>query len=321
MIFNLGSNTATYPLTVSGVPNATVTITNGKKTLSQVTDASGNTTFARLEKGTWDVTVTSGSESRTLSVEVSKNSGTLNVNAIPEFTYSGDYKIVNDSDSEITNAVKNWKIRFLTSGTLKFTALNGAADGIDVFCVGGGGNGKRSGGGGGYTTTQKNIAVTKGYSYSIVVGGATGESSGFGVSAKGGSSGSSGNNGAAGGNGGSGGGNGCGNLSSGHSGGSDGSDGYGDTYSAGGTGQGTTTREFGESDATLYAGGGGGATGGSGGDGGGGDATAGGTAGSGVANTGGGGGGAYISTNSYGGVVYGTPGSGGSGIVIIRNAR
>lgn len=319
MIFNLGSNTPTYPLFISGVPNATVTITNGKKTLSQVTDASGNTTFARLEKGTWDVTVTSGSESRTLSVEVSKNSGTLNVNAIPEFTYSGDYKMVNDSDSEISNAVKNWKIRFLTGGTLTFTALNGAADGIDVFCVGGGGNGKEAGGGGGggYTTTKKNVAVQADYSYSIVVGGAAGKSSGFGVSANGGKTPSS----TTGGAGGSGGGFGNGDGNAGK-GGSDGSNGYGHGVTTegkgGGKGQGATTREFGESGATLYSGGGGGGTNGqgttmAGGAGGGGAGKPNGTnGGNGTTNTGGGGGGCGA---------WATGGTGGSGIVIIRNAR
>lgn len=310
MIFNLGSNTPTYPLFISGVPNATVTITNGKKTLSQVTDASGNTTFARLEKGTWDVTVTSGSESRTLSVEVSKNSGTLNVNAIPEFTYSGDYKIVNDSDSEISNAVKNWKIRFLTSGTLTFTALNGAADGIDVFCVGGGGNGSAhynggSGGAGGYTTTKKGVPVEKNYQYAITIGGATGKSSAFDVVAKGGESGIYGSEyTVVGGSGGSGGG-------ADAAGGSDGSDGGGTSWYYGGKGQGTTTREFGESGATLYAGGGGGGPNAGGSGGGGAGASTWGEAKSGTANTGGGG----------GGVNEGTNGTGGSGIVIIRNAR
>ena len=72
-------------------------------------------------------------------------------------------------------------------------------------------------------------------------------------------------------------------------------------------GQGTTTRAFGESDGTLYSGGGGGGgrSGGSGGGGNGGSA--------GAANTGGGGGGGNIpnSGSSYGAF-------GGSGIAIIR---
>ena len=82
-----------------------------------------------------------------------------------------------------------------------------------------------------------------------------------------------------------------------------------------GIGQGTTTREFGESTGDLYSGGGSGAERGNtttiiaGGSGGGGT---GGNGGAGTANTGGGGGG---STAQSGG------GAGGSGIVIIRNHR
>ena len=102
-----------------------------------------------------------------------------------------------------------------------------------------------------------------------------------------------------------------------------------------GVGQGYTTREFGESTGTLYAGGGGGGAGceqtgresstyGSGGAGGGG-AGGGSTGGScasmstttlkgknGSANTGGGGG---------GGAYNNSAGNGGSGIIVIRNAR
>lgn len=57
----------------------------------------------------------------------------------PKFSYTGKYEIVNDDDTPYTSGNKNWKIRFLTSGTLKFTDLSGAANGIDVFLVGGGG--------------------------------------------------------------------------------------------------------------------------------------------------------------------------------------
>ena len=68
----------------------------------------------------------------------------------------------------------DWKIRFLTSGTLTFTNLNGAEGGIDVFLVGGGGAGgngvwasgyvqpnQRGGGAGaGYTMTKTGVSVT-----------------------------------------------------------------------------------------------------------------------------------------------------------------
>ena len=95
-------------------------------------------------------------------------------------------------------------------------------------------------------------------------------------------------------------------------GGSDGSDG-GAGLNRGGEGQGTTTREFGETANTLYAGGGGGeatnmAAGGAGGG-----ARARATA---TANTGGGGGGSTLR-----GTESAYAGGGGSGIVIIRNKR
>lgn len=238
--------------------------------------------------------------------------------AIPEFTYTGTYEIVDDDDNAITQSSGNWKIRFLTSGTLTFTDLRGAAEGIDVFCVGGGGNGGDgagsvtngtgvggAGGGGGYTKTKTGVPVEANtLSYDIIVGGATGASSGFGVEAKGGKSGGKGSRGADGGSGGGGPGTagakeGAGGTDGGNGGGTAGEGGFN-----GGYGQGTTTREFAESGATLYS------TGGHGGyycsD----NATPGGD------NTGNGGKGAqYTSYVDHSG------GAGGSGIVIIRNAR
>lgn len=212
---------------------------------------------------------------------------------------------------------------------------------MDVFCVGGGvgggpgteGTGSRewsgSGGGSGYTATKTSIAVSGGQSLSCVIGNGVG----WGYGAKGGTtsvsrsgsvlcSADGGNKDGSGTiNGGSGGGGGTAELSSenygnpgaGGSNGSDGKDGYYD----GGKGQGTTTRAFGESGGTLYAGGGGGggcygyeggASGGSGGGGHGGSRGGVGTNGS--ANTGGGGGGS--GTFRYSGT------TGGSGIILLR---
>lgn len=135
---------------------------------------------------------------------------------IPTFTYTGKYEIVDDKDNVISNTsnycVDNWKIRFLTSGTLTFTALGDASDGIDVFLVGGGGRGGGTyaynagyygfsagggGGGGGYTTTKTNVSIASNTAYKIVIGaGATsstssGTSSAFGYTAKGGGNGGS----------------------------------------------------------------------------------------------------------------------------------
>lgn len=200
----------------------------------------------------------------------------------PEFTYTGDYAIVDDSENTISDFATwtgNWKIRFLTSGTLTFTNLNGWDGKLDVFLVGGGGSRAASnnsgwdgyaGGGSGYTTTSKNIQVTVGTPYSITVGAkdSSGTSSGgastaFGSTANGGQSGLPSG---VGGSGGSGGGGaphinhngvdaegwdsaGAGN------GGTNGSNGTKGYYSYG-AGQGTTTREFGEASAKRYAAGG-----------------------------------------------------------------
>lgn len=268
----------------------------------------------------------------------------------PIFTYTGNYKIVDDNDNEIldfTNWTDNWKIRFLTSGTLKFTRFNNWDGSIDLFLVGGGGGGGASigsensdtyegfdmcygggGGGGGYAATYNTLTIELGTSYSISIGsGGSGGSSGsngtsgglttaFGKSVAGGNAASNAVSGSApGGTGGNNGG--AGNI--------------GGNGKAGSSGA-ITTREFGISGATPYAGGGGGGggtnnynstagAGGSGGTGGGGaggsGGTSNGTAISGTTNTGGGGGGGGGS--KFYESVKGA--SGGSGIVIIRNAR
>lgn len=241
---------------------------------------------------------------------------------IPAYIYTGDHILIDDQSG-------NWRIKFLSSGTLTFTSLNSTT--IDVFCVGGGGSGggQGFGGGGGYTTTAT-VNVTIGTDYQIIIGaggisvagnprnkGNDGEaSSAFGIIANGGQGGKSwfqqgagdGSNGGSGG-GATGGKNAFPNTDGG-TGGTNGSNGGASQYWAGGTGQGTTTREFGESNGDIYAGGGGGwgSIVGLGGNGGGGA----GNGTSGNNNTGGGGGAASDTTPT---------GAGGSGIVIIRNAR
>ena len=247
------------------------------------------------------------------------------------------------SQGEFTPTVVNSRQVFKSNGIA--TAPAGART-ATVFLVGGGGGGSNPfsyrnrkgnsqhygghGGGGGYTKTQS-ISVTPGQTFAVVVG-AGGSIAGNGGASQFGSISVSGGRGATQGyangnslgsegvaaNGGSGGGRGGWHLNGsssttsrqGGAGGSDGGDGEWDpNYSAkGGTGQHTTTREFAQSGATLYAGGGGGgaATNGVSGIGGaGGGANAGQNA---SANTGGGGGGTL---NNAGG-------HGGSGIVIVK---
>ena len=296
-------------LTVTVIPGELVTVSHGDKSQTKAANASGVAVFKGLKAGAWTVAVTrNGKPTAKTVIIVTDYSVSIPLNTIPEFTYTGDYEIVNDSDEPITVSQDNWKIRFLTSGTLTFTNLNGAEGGIDVFLVGGGGNGETirgaRGGGGGYTKTVKGVSIAIATPYTVTIGASSGTSSAFGASA----------NGASGVNGGSGGGGGGSSSGTSGDGGSNGGNGTAGNVSQGGTGQGTTTREFGESTGKLYSGGGGGSAAKAGAAG---DSTAGagaafgGAAKNGVANTGGGGGAAYS----------GTAGRGGSGIVIARNAR
>lgn len=241
--------------------------------------------------------------------------------AKPAFSYSGAYSLVQDSTYQ-------WRLKFLTSGVVNFSHLGCFASGIDVFCVGGGGSGAGNktgmdgntggGGGGGYTTTRKKVALQAGTNYTITIGaGGTavgektagnvgGATSAFGVSASGG--GGAPQWGGWGGNGGSGGGssytNDGGTIIAGGHGGYDGGNGGGDHP---GSGQGSTTREFGESGGTLYAGGGGGAWIASG-------VTV-------LGGSGGGGNGYQKGADNYGGGGGGGGAAGGSGIAVIRDAR
>ena len=288
-----------------------------KYTKTNISDSDGIAVFKGLSAGDWTITITDGTQTSTKTVTITTDYSVLiSFNAIPEFTYTGDYEIVNDSDEPITTSQGNWKIRFLTSGVLTFTALNGAEGGIDVFLVGAGGgsaaNDTCGGSGGGYTKTAKAITVEVGVKYTITVGagvkgGNGGNTTAFSVTANGGKGATS----STGANGGSGGGAGWSGTETGSAGASNGGSASKGSFYNGGTGQGTTTREFADSSGTLYSGGGGGASSSSttvlkGGNGGGGDTNKNGTA-----NTGGGGGAPR----------NGSATTGGSGIVIIRNHR
>lgn len=256
----------------------------------------------------------------------------------PKFTYTGKYNIRKDGVVEL-----------LTSGTIVFLEPKV----IDLFMVGGGGGGgdftggaggsALGGGGGGYTRTIRRVNVNANTNIPVTVGAggavnSDGGSTAFGTeyTVNGGKTAvrysSSNITRLKGGFGGSGGGGAVISNSDYGAGGYDGNDGeigYGLSNIYGGTGQHTTTKEFGETAGKLYGGGGGGgryidgstfviSPGGSGGGGSGAcghgnDAQA---AAAGVANTGGGGGGAAASYNG----VKGTGGSGGSGIVCFRES-
>lgn len=315
----------TYPA------GSTCTATCGSTTLT-APDTSGTATFTVRFAGDWIITSSGGglSASQTVSITASGQSKSvaLTYNKIPAFTYTGEYKIVNDSGTEISETTtNNWNIRLLTSGTLTFTGLRGTSS-IDVFLVGGGGgsNSKTTstdygtvhsgGGGGGYTKTQKSVSVSTNSAISVSIGAGGGAGSSGGTttinvngstySASGGAAGGApwfnGNNTVcgSGGSGGSGGGSASSGGFAGGSGGSDGgngSSGKSNVFPTGsvGSGQGTTTRAFGESSGELYS---------YGGSGGGGTPPVVGTL---AANTGHGG--------------QGSGGSGYSGIAIVRGHR
>lgn len=316
---------------VTAPTGSTVTCKMGSTTKT-APEKNGVWTFGGLDLGTWTITSTKGGDSATQDVVITRLTVeyvTIVYRITSEFTYTGDYTIVDDSDnpiSDFANWKNNWKIRFLTSGTLTFTKLNGWNGQLDVFLVGGGGGGGQgwnssgAGGGGGYTKTVKAVTVAAGTAYTITVGAggtvtSTAKSNDGGITSAFGSSASGGQGGGGinqsnidwvGGNGGSGGANYPHNY-----GGTDGSN-----ANPGGTGQGTTTREFGISGGKLYSGGGSSGTNiyGDGTTIGAVDVTAGAAGVSPPSNRGGGGGG----SNHAG---YNNATAGGSGIVIIRNAR
>lgn len=326
-IYKLPVLNASYPQDVTVVASA-----SASATFSVVISEPGNPaeyTYKWYKGGnlvsgatgsTLSLTGLTAANTATVYCEVTNKAGTVTSRVAtltvqdwkPVYTYTGSAQFIDDGNY-------HWRIKFLTSGTLKFTSL-GNASSIDVFCVGGGSANSYGGGGcGGSTKTQKSVAVSAGTNYTITIG--AGAQAGNNQSLQGGGGGSTTAFGVTGGGGSSGGGTGSGGGGTGYinskdvyfpagNGGSDGSNGGGQHNPK--TGQGTTTREFGETTGDLYSGGGGGRDGekgnnGSGGAGGGADCGK-----SAAANTGGGAGGGNGQYQVFGG---------GSGIVVIRDHR
>ncbi|WP_024344812.1 glycine-rich domain-containing protein [Lacrimispora indolis] len=290
----------------------------------------------RYYKGSGNNTVASGTSSATVS---SFTSGITYYFRAFSYAIKDGAEWVSATTYTATAATTRGQQSFASSGI--FTIPAGVRS-IDIFCVGGGGSGAGGyiinnyaggGGGGGYTFTIKGVSVAPGQQLSISVG-AGGAAVGGGYSGNPGSetkviSGSTtlasaqgGYGGSSSGNGGSGGSAGGRGAWVARNGGINAQNGASDGGSTNSSGQGTTTRAFGESGNTLYAGGGaGGGSGqyvntnrGYGGDGGGGNgADAMGNVGSnGVSGCGGGGGGGYTFSTPGGGY------AGGSGLCIIR---
>lgn len=346
MIFNLGAGKSytlpvlndSYPADVAFIENA-----GGSATFKVVIETDGKPdeyTYQWYLNGAKITGATSSTYTRTgltsaatytVYCKVTNSAGTvisrtatLTVRSSqPSYTYSGEHSLTRQNSYD-------WLLTLKSSGTLRFSYLGNVTK-ADVFVLGGGGGGGAhtrnyyggGGGAGGKTATIKGVSIAINTDYVITVGGggsaagAGGTTTAFGLSADGGGTGGDYGYGGAGGSGGGGGG--YSSTKAGANGGTNGGDGYASNTNTAGKGQGTTTRAFGETSGTLYAGGGGGGGGrssggslsaaGSGG-------TGGGVAGNGNSasnNTGGGGGGAQSNT--------GTGGKGGSGVALIRNAR
>lgn len=189
MIINMGGwGSPGKIVTVHVTPGtgAAVTCTNEKKTLSGTTDADGNAMF-KLNKGVWSIRAEKEGTTRTLSVNITGDCTVeLSLEQIPEFTYTGDYAIVGDDNNKITSSIKNWKIRFLTSGVLNISNLRGQS--FDIFVVAGGQPGSVTSkwyddgqqsydtfsghiGSGGASKTFKAVTLEENVNYSISIGG------------------------------------------------------------------------------------------------------------------------------------------------------
>lgn len=279
----------------------------------------------RYYKGAGSNTVASGTSTATVS---SFTSGTM-------YSTQNNTEWVHATSYTATAATTKGQQVITTSGT--FTVPVGVRS-IDVFLVGGGAAGGSAtgyGGGGGWTQTWKGVAVTPGQQLSVSIGagginfGKGGDTIFGSLKAAGGNSwnwggGSPGKD-YAGSN---------DSRGNGGDGGSDGATGESWVTSDPNNGQGHSTRSFGETSGTLYAGGGGGSSGfrhdrwsvgGAGGAGGGGRGNTGspyssqGDHTSGSPNTGGGGGGAgWYEYNDDGDTRTQPSSSGGSGICIVR---
>ena len=282
-------NYFTATIAVTWPSGSTCTAKCGGTTLT-APDTSGSYTFTVHAAGSWVVSCSGGGNSASATVSITASGQSKSVmlayTKIPAFTYTGQFKIVDDSGNEITSTTtNNWNIRLLTSGTLTFTDLRGTTS-IDVFLVGGGGGSPSKttptdygtvhsgGGGGGYTKTQKAVSVSENSTISVSIGAGGGAGSSGGTttvkvngstySASGGAAGGAPwfnvNNTVcgSGGSGGSGGGSASSGGFAGGSGGSDGGNGgagRSNVFPVGsvGSGQGSTTRAFGESSGELYS--------------------------------------------------------------------
>ena len=169
--------------------------------------------------GGWKSGTTTVTETSIATANITVTAQWTLLHTLPIFTYTGSYQLVTDNDTVIASGTNNkvtipssystytgnWKIRFLTDGTLTFHELRSAANGIDAWLVGGGGNGGTSygkqagnhgysaggGGGGGGEMVMKTLNVSESTNYTIDVAASAAKTKAFGYTANPGSVGGS----------------------------------------------------------------------------------------------------------------------------------
>ena len=115
---NTGGGGTGGTLTVTAPANVTVTVSKDGKTKTKNSGTSGVVVFKGLASGTWTVTITGDDKTAKKSVVIITDYSTaISFSTIPEFTDTGDFDIVNDSDKPISMSQDNWKNRILTTGT------------------------------------------------------------------------------------------------------------------------------------------------------------------------------------------------------------
>ena len=84
-------------LTVTAPANVTITVSKDGKTKTKNSGTSGVVVFKGLSSGMWTVTITGDGKTAQKNVVITTDYSTaISFSTIPEFTYTGDYEIVNE---------------------------------------------------------------------------------------------------------------------------------------------------------------------------------------------------------------------------------
>lgn len=139
IIGNIGGQSGGGSLTksiliVAAPTGSTVTVTKGSTTKTAM-EKNGEWWFKGLENGEWTIRAELDGQSATEVFNITQFGvyrKPISYRMTPEFTYSGDYEVVDDDDQPIEDFASwkgNWKIRFLTSGDFTITKMHGFAGG------------------------------------------------------------------------------------------------------------------------------------------------------------------------------------------------